>query len=204
MPEDLDPDRELIIVPLNTALSRLTLEELGKLVREEFRMKYSIVRVDPPFSIHSVDSSFRIERYGTDALMLISCLGVSGVFPSLFKKYGTQHVLAVTDRYLANMATGELNEGAINRARDKVAITCSRFKDDDAEKILGRLLVLSLHEVGHLHWLKEHVHESQNGRYCPMLPGEYLETLDFNSADPRKFDCLDDRLCSDCRNYLMS
>ncbi|MFH0867911.1 MAG: hypothetical protein V1831_01240 [Candidatus Woesearchaeota archaeon] len=204
MPEDLDPNKELIIVPLNTEQRTSIFEGLGELIREEFSMKYSIVRVDSPFFIFSVDSSRRLEKYNADALILDSLLGGSGLFRSLFERYRTQHVLAVTDMYLTKY-NGELNEGAINKARDKAAISCARFKDDDPEKILERLSGLALHEVGHLHWLKEHVHKSQNGKYCPMISGEYLlKPLGFVSTDIKKFDCLDNKLCSDCKNYLMS
>ncbi|MFC1696853.1 hypothetical protein ACFL1H_00835 [Nanoarchaeota archaeon] len=202
MPEDLD--MELIIKPLNTELRTSILEELGRLVIEEFKMKYSTVKVVYPGDLPSADSQLIIEEYRADTLMLTEHFNRSGVFPTLFKIYGIQHVLAVTDMYLANV-DGSLNEGAMNKARDKAAISCSKFKHDDFEKILGRLLGLALHEVGHLYGLKHHIHEMGNERYCPMLPGGHLiNHLGFDPKDPKKFDYLDDKLCLDCRDHLIS
>jgi predicted Zn-dependent protease len=116
------------------------------------------------------------------------------------------HILGVTEADLIDRSGPDFFNfvfGCKDNRNDVAVVSTRRLGGRDPDRLLSRLLKISLHELGHNFGLMHHYsfEPAIDGGYCPMTKG------DFNRHGERSYvrsviDARGFHFCERCRNFL--
>ncbi len=207
--------KNLLVLPLDTALEHKELEKLCQPALSAFDGAYSEIRI---FSQNSVKDLVSPDAYACDVFLgtrnMINGIPDQGVHRDIGQvlhsmrrhRFGSQirHGLIVTDKMIS--VRGLRAGGTADRINGTALVTTLEARcvtnTEDLKRIIGRTRSVIIHELGHLFGLKHHNAVVDN-KYCPMVNRGWNDP-EFKDEDSRAayFDVRGEVLCVECRDKI--
>jgi len=179
--------KTLKVVRIGTAVSGGEMATTASRIVESFGgllKRFQIVDYDAP-AVNEIDASLLTQ--------------------ALEQEFGG-HILGVTEADLVDRSGPDFFNfvfGCKDTRNNVAVVSTRRLAGRDPERLLQRLLKISLHELGHNFGLVHHYsyEPASDGGYCPMTKG------DFNRHGERSYirsvvDARGLQFCQRCRNFL--
>ena len=201
---------KLLILPFNTkAPKRVIHNILPKGIQKAFGGIYEGCEVLPreiadtqdyppshTYDINGTPYDVFVQDADSGEYSILNCFLGYGLHPILYERFGTQHLLLITDM---SFACGGLKPGgSADEETGKAMMTTYEMPFDE---FLGQwLLGVAIHELGHLFGLEHH--DAKIGdKFCPMI-----NRGDFKTEE-RRLEFLDSRsseFCDSCKKNMHS
>ena len=186
-------------MPASTDLKTLKVVRIGKAVSGG-EIKATAARIIDSFS--GILSRFQVLEYDPPP---VGRIDASLLTQALEHEIGG-HILGVTAADLVDHSGPDFFNfvfGCKDTRNNVAVVSTRRLAGRDPDRLLQRLLKISLHELGHNFGLVHHYsyEPASDGGYCPMTKG------DFNRHGERSYirsvvDARGFQFCDKCRNFL--
>ena len=186
-------------MPANTDLTTLKVVRIGKAVTGR-EIKATAARIVETFG--GILDHFQVLDYDPPEVQEID----AGLLTQALEQEIGGHILGVTEADLVDRSGPDFFNfvfGCKDTRNNVAVVSTRRLSGRDPERLLQRLLKISLHELGHNFGLVHHYsyEPAHDGGYCPMTKG------DFNRHGERSYirsvvDARGFQFCEKCRNFL--
>lgn len=186
-------------MPASTDLKTLKVVRIGTAVSAR-EIKATATRIIDSFS--GILSRFQVLEYDPPP---VGEIDASLLTQALEHEIGG-HILGVTEADLVDRSGPDFFNfvfGCKDTRNNVAVVSTRRLAGRDPDRLLQRLLKISLHELGHNFGLVHHYsyEPASDGGYCPMTKG------DFNRHGERSYirsvvDARGLQFCDRCRNFL--
>lgn len=186
-------------MPASTDLTTLKVVRIGKAISGS-EIKTTATRIVETFS--GLLNKFQIVDYEPPDVDEID----AGLLTQALEHEIGGHILGVTETDLVDRTGPDFFNfvfGCKDTRNNVAVVSTKRLSGRDPERLLQRLLKISLHELGHNFGLVHHYsyEPARDGGYCPMTKG------DFNRHGERSYirsvvDARGFQFCEQCRNFL--